>query len=268
MSRRTSSLIAAAAITLLVPATVLAQSPDASTMPAASPIPGSSLSVEGMPWHLRLYRAEDGEMAGAYDGGWIKLQDGVLTGSTGCNDLSGRYALEGSTLTFTDISPTEASCLDGDIVAQEMAVLARLPQVVGYALEPARGRDGIDLVFIDAADGRHLAFQSIQGRTWTPVYDGSEPMPEGYVTIRFENGTAFGQGPCDAFTGPFTQADLTVAIGPFETGRNECPDLELQGELLAGLELARSYMFQSADLVLLDEQGGPIRTYTAVTTGD
>ncbi len=268
MSRHISSLIAAAAITLLVPATVLAQSPDASTMPAGSPTPGGSLSVEGVPWHLRLYRAEDGEMSGAYDGGWIKLQDGVLTGSTGCNDLAGSYTLEGGTLTFTDITPTEASCLDGDLVAQEMAVLARLPQVVGYAFEPARGRDAIDLVLIDAADGRHLAFQSIQGQTWTPMYDGSEPMPEGSVTIRFENGTAFGQGPCNAFTGPFAQDDLAIGIGPFETGRNECPDLALEGELLADLELARSYMFQSGDLVLLDEQGDAIRQYTAVSTGD
>src|SRR5690606_34383886 len=103
--------------------------------------------------------------------------------------------------------------------------------------------------------------------TWVPTYSGSEPMPEASVTIRFENGTAFGQGPCNAFTGPFSQDDLAIAIGPFETGREQCPDLGLEGELLADLELARSYDIRSGDLVLLDEQGAPIRTYAVARTG-
>ena len=151
---------------------------------------------------------------------------------------------------------------------QEMAVIGRLSDVTSFAFQPARGRDAIDLALMDATGGAHLAFQSIQGQTWTPMYEGSEPMPGGYVTIRFEDGTASGQGPCNTFSGPFAQDDLSIAIGPLETGREDCPDRELENELLTDLQLARSYAFQTGDLVLLDEQGSPIRTYTAVSTGD
>jgi heat shock protein HslJ len=271
--KRSNRLLAAAPMPfLLLPGAVLAQSEDPgsaapSAAPAASPGVATQLPLEGMRWHLREYRAEDGGMAGASDGAWIRLDGGALTGSTGCNVLAGSYTLEGDTLTFTGITPTEASCLDGDLVAQEMAVLARLPEVVSFAFQPARGRDATDLMLVDAGDGAHLAFVSIQGRTYTPMYSGDEPMPEGIVTVRFENGMASGQGPCNAFSGPFTQDDLSIAIGPLETAGKACPDAELETEFLGDLELARSYDFQFGDLVLLDEEGAPIRTYAVVSTG-
>jgi heat shock protein HslJ len=266
MPRHIPTLVATTAIALLIPVGVLASETPAPSAPAASPAT-SSLPVEGMRWHLREYRAEDGGMAGASDGAWIRLDGGALTGSTGCNDLSGSYTLEDDTLTFTGIAPTEASCLDGDLVGQEMAVLARLPEVTSFAFQTARGLDATELALIDAADGNHLLFRSIQGQTWTPMYDGSEPMPDAPVTVRFETGMATGQGPCDTFSGQFTQDDLSIAIGPLTTAGSSCPDAELEAELLADLQLARSYMLEAGDLVLIDEQGAPIRTYTVVHTG-
>ena len=270
MRRHIPTLIATAAIALLIPAAAVADETPAPSMPASSPDPTVTLPLEGMRWHLRQYRAEDGEMAGASDEAWIRLDGGALTGSTGCNDLSGSYTLDGDTLTFSGITPTEASCLDGDLVAQEMAVLARLPQVVSYAFRTARGRDATNLVLVDAAEGGHLTFKTLQGRTWNPGYDGVEPMPEGYVRIRFENGMAFGQGPCNSFSGPFTQDDLSLSVGPLVTTHGACRDRELRLEqkLLGELQDARSYGFESGSLVLYDEQGGAIRTYEEERTGD
>jgi heat shock protein HslJ len=268
MRRHTPTLITTAAIALLIPAAAGAAGTPTPSMPASSPAPTATLPLEGMRWHLREYRAEDGGMAGA-SGGWIRLDGGALTGSTGCNDLAGSYAVDGDTLTFSGITPTEASCLDGDLVGQEMAVLARLPQVVRFTFQTARGHDATDLVLVDAADGGHLAFKSLQGRTWTPGYVPPEPMPEGYVRIRFEDGTASGQGPCNTFRGPFTQDDLRIAIGPLESSRETCPDLGLETMLLSELQDARSYGFEpSGDLVLYDEQGSPIRAYLEERTGD
>jgi heat shock protein HslJ len=267
------TLVAAAAIGLLLPASVFAQSPTPAPeagSPApevGSPAPATPLPLEGMRWHLREYRAEDGGMAGASDGGWIRLQDGALTGSTGCNDLAGSYTLEGATLTFADLTPTEATCLDGDLVAQEMAVVGRLPEVVGYAFETARGRNGTNLVLVDGADAAHLVFESIQGRTWTPMYDGVEAMPEGNVSVRFEDGMTNGQAPCDIFTGPFSQDDLSIAIGPLGTMGMTCADAELEQRFLEELMLATSYAFESGDLVLLDDQGDALRRFTEVRTG-
>ncbi len=272
MRIRIPTLLATATVALLVPLTAVAQSPgpgsSGSPTPTASGDPTTALPLEGVRWHLREFRNEDGGMAGGSDGAWIRLVDGALTGSTGCNDLSGSYALDGDTITFTNLTPTEAACLDGDLVAQEMAVLGRLPEVVAFAFEPARGQDATDLVLVDAADGRHLTFRSIQGRTWVPLYGGAEPMPQGVVTVRFEHGGASGQGPCNTFAGPFHQEDLGIAIGPLESTRSSCPDLELENEFLSDLQLARSYTFETADLVLLDDQGAALRRFTEASTGD
>ena len=66
MRRHIPTLVATAAITLLLPATVFAQSPaPVTSTPAGSPAPTSGLALEGMRWHLREYTAEDGGTAGA-----------------------------------------------------------------------------------------------------------------------------------------------------------------------------------------------------------
>jgi heat shock protein HslJ len=254
------TLIAVAALGLSVAASAAAQSTDPASadpsMPTMSPVPSSGLTLEGMPWHLREFRNEDGGMTGAADGAWILLQDGILTGSTGCNDLAGSYMFDGTALTVSDITPTDATCLDGGLVAQEMAVLGRLAEVASVATD-----DG-DLWLVDASGGQHLMFIALQGRTWTPLYAGAEPMPEGDVSVRFENGAVGGQGPCGSFGGPFTQDGSSIAIGPLESTRMSCTDPELEDELLSDLELARSYAIETGDLVLFDEQGAALRSFT------
>ncbi len=258
MYRSTRALVATVAISaLLIPVSVAAQSPG-----PASPGPADHPAFEGTRWHLREFRAEDGGMMGAWDGGWITFADRAVTGSTGCNDLAGSYLFDGTIVSIGISAPTEASCLDGDLVAQEMALLARLPQ----ATRPVF--DGGDLWLFDAQGGQHLRFIALQGRTWVPMYDGSEPMPEGDVTLLFSPSGVSGQGPCSAFAGPFLEDGQSIVIGPLESSRASCPDLELENELLSDLQAARSYAIEAGDLVLLDEQGAPIRRFASASTGD
>lgn len=260
MRIRIPTLVATATVALLVPLTVVAQSP--APGPSGSPDASVAPPFEGTRWHLREFRAEDGGMMGAWDGAWITFADGQVTGSTGCNDLAGSYLFDGSIVSIGISAPTEASCLDGDLVAQEMALLGRLPE----ATRPVF--DGGDLWLFDAQGGQHLRFIALQGRTWVPMYDGAEPMPEGLVTLQFTSTGVTGQGPCNTFGGPFVQDGASIAIGPLESTRMACPDLELENELLSDLQLARSYAIEAGDLVLLDEQGAAIRRFAEASTGD
>jgi heat shock protein HslJ len=59
-----------------------------------------------------------------------------------------------------------------------------------------------------------------------------------------------------------------LVIGPLASTKMACPDLQLETELLTDLQLARSYGFDSGDLVLLDESGAPIRSFAQAATGD
>jgi len=254
----TRILVATAAVALLVPLTVVARSPGSG--PSGSPDALEAPPFEGTRWHLREFRAEDGGMMGAWDGGWITFADHQVTGSTGCNDLAGSYLFDGATVSIGISTPTEASCLDGDLVAQEMALLGRLPE----ATRPVF--DGGDLWLFDAQGGQHLRFVALQGRTWVPVYDAAEPMPQGYLTLRFTPTRVHGQGPCNTFGGTLLVDGASIAIRPLESTRVACPDLELEDELLNELQVARSYAIEAGDLVLLDEQDAPVRRFTEAST--
>jgi heat shock protein HslJ len=257
------TLVAATTVALAVPASLLAQSAvPAASSPTGSPSTPDHPPFEGTHWHLREFQAEDGGTAGASDGAWLTFSDRQVTGSTGCNDLVGSYLYDGSIISIGVSEPTEASCLDGDLVGQEMSILAHLPQITSIAFEPARTEYGTNLGLVDGFGERPLVFTSLEHRQWAPMYDGEAPMPEGYTSIELRDGTLVGQGPCNAFTGPYTLDGTSIVIGPLESTRESCPDLELENELLSELQQARSYAMQAGDLVLIDEQGSTIRTYS------
>jgi len=225
----TRILVATAAVALLVPLTVVARSPGSG--PSGSPDALEAPPFEGTRWHLREFRAEDGGMMGAWDGGWITFADHQVTGSTGCNDLAGSYLFDGATVSIGISTPTEASCLDGDLVAQEMALLGRLPE----ATRPVF--DGGDLWLFDAQGGQRLRFVALQGRTWVPVYDAAEPMPQGYLTLRFTPTRVHGQGPCNNIRRDTPRGRRIDRHQAARVGRAlACPDLELEDELLNELQ--------------------------------
>lgn len=264
-----TSAVAAAALLGLVPVATLAadltstsgaRSADQAAATTTRPF-DTHAPLEGTRWHLREYRAEDGGIAGAYDGGWLTLSKGTFDGSSGCNDLSGAYTLDGGALTIAGIRPTEASCLDGDVAVQEMTLLARLPKVTTFTFE------GPELWLVDAIGDRHLGFVSIVGPAWTPMYGGDEPMPGGVATVRFGTNRISGQGPCNTFGGLFVQDGTSISIRPFESTLTACPDLEFEVQLLTELQLARSYAIASGDLTLIDGRGTPIRSFAAASTG-
>lgn len=267
MRRHLPTLIATAATALLIPASALGDETPAPTVPASPPAPADHAPFEGTRWYLREYQAEDGGTAGASDGAWLTFADRQVTGSTGCNDLLGSYLSDGSVISIGVSEPTEASCLDGDLVGQEMSVLAHLPQTTSIAFEASRDGAGMVLALVDGFGERPLVFTSLEYRQWTPMFGGDETVPGGHTTIELRDGGVVGQGPCNTFAGPYALDGTSVVIGPLESTRAACPDLEAETMLLGELQEARAYAIESTDLVLFDEAGEPIRTYAVVRTG-
>jgi heat shock protein HslJ len=64
--------------------------------------------------------------------------DGNMTGSTGCNSMSGSYATDGAALTFGPMSTTRMAC-EESLMTQETAVLEALAGVSGWEID-ADGR--------------------------------------------------------------------------------------------------------------------------------
>ena len=63
---------------------------------------------------------------------------GNVSGSTGCNSVSGTYALDGPSLTFGPLATTRMACEEA-LMGQETAVLEALAGIAGWEID-ADGR--------------------------------------------------------------------------------------------------------------------------------
>jgi heat shock protein HslJ len=96
------------------------------------------LTPEGVEWVLTSY--DDGvsvePVVVPFDvRPTLRLEDGIASGYAGCNEFSGTYELDGSSLTFSDeLSVTLVFC-DGPAQDVEDAYLAALGNVNGWSIE-------------------------------------------------------------------------------------------------------------------------------------
>src|SRR5688572_8483641 len=91
--------------------------------------------VTGVDWQLSAI-AIDGTLEPVPDGvtATLRLDDGLASGSTGCNQFSGGYELEAQALTIQPLTSTLMLCED-PLGAVEGPYLEALPRVAAYTLE-------------------------------------------------------------------------------------------------------------------------------------
>jgi putative lipoprotein len=60
--------------------------------------------------------------------------DGAISGSTGCNQYSGTYTVDGDKLTVSQLATTRKACADPAVNAQEAAVTAALTGATSWSI--------------------------------------------------------------------------------------------------------------------------------------
>ena len=124
----TTAIRVLAGLTILVVAACNSTGSGANTTPE----PTSPADLAGTSWTLvSIGDTPAIEGAGArlsFDSG------GNVSGSTGCNSISGSYALDGSALTFGPLATTRMACEDA-LMVQEVAVLEALSGVSGWGVD-------------------------------------------------------------------------------------------------------------------------------------
>jgi heat shock protein HslJ len=102
-----------------------------------TPEPTSAIDLAGTSWTLVSVGA-NAPVEGAE--AWLAFAaDGAITGSTGCNNLIGSYAVDGTALSFSTIGTTRMACPGDDLMAQDASVPEALTNVTGWAVD-AEGR--------------------------------------------------------------------------------------------------------------------------------
>jgi heat shock protein HslJ len=159
--------------------------------------------------------------------------DGIVSGSTGCNQFSGAYRRDGGALSFGGISATLIGC-DGERGLQETAFLAALNGATSWR----HGPDGLlisgpagDIVAGegiaegppgDTASGEPMT--DLAGTSWTlREMGGTADFAHLVPTLVFgTDGTLSGFAGCNQFNAPYTSSGGDLLLGSLVTTKMAC----------------------------------------------
>lgn len=221
--------------------------------------------LEGSSWSLASYASDGGETITAIsgtDGAPLTFAaDGTFAGSTGCNRFNGTYEQDGSTLTISVGAVTQMAC-EGDLAAQESAVLTALPQVTAFdaASDLTLTSESGDVLLTYAAGITDLA-----GTAWqaTGINNGNEAVVSddttAGVTMSFgDDGTMSGSAGCNTFTGSYsTTDDGQIEFGAIASTLMACDDavMSTEQQFFAALEESTTFTIEGTTLNLRNADG-------------
>jgi heat shock protein HslJ len=228
---------------LLVPRLVRAQE--------ATPAAGAQIAV--IRWELRQIatgnRVFTPDDSAHY---WIQLlPDGKVLLQADCNQGSGTYTIDGSSLTFGELVTTDVAC-------GEESISDRFVSSLGYTVSFQVTGDGSDqLVLQMMADGGTLTFRpALTGVVWEWVEfeggDGSRVIagdPSRYTLEFLDDGTVQVKADCNSGGGEAkvdgASIDLTVT-----TTLIGCPDDSQASDFLRYLDEANTFVIRDGMLAL------------------
>lgn len=233
-------------------------------------------ALEGITWTLTSISEENGVVSMAIDRDiFILLQDGALSGSTGCNNLGGSYTLGGDELSFDQLHQTLMACLDDDVSQREAQLIEVLNNTVRYSIN----RQGMTL---EDADGNALATFAasetseeeqmneevnidVSGTSWTLseiVTDGI--VSEAVITAMFDNGQLAGNAGCNRYTTSCEIDGTKITLAPIATTRRLCDEVTNVDEQAFLLKMAevRSFSATNELLTLKDDKGNSLLVFT------
>jgi heat shock protein HslJ len=98
-----------------------------------TPEPTGAIDLAGTSWTLTSLGA-NAPVEGA--DAWLAFgANGEITGSTGCNNLIGSYAVDGAALSFSTLGTTRMACPGDDLMAQDASVPEALTNVTGWQVD-------------------------------------------------------------------------------------------------------------------------------------
>lgn len=229
-------------------------------------------SLEGVTWELIAQVNQNGFLTMTFAEATMTLQGGEAGGRGGCNLFFAPYVLDGNQLTFGPAGSTMMAC-EEPIMAQEQAFLANLEQSATYEIVADQ------LHIFDEAGEIILAFRlqavtPLTGTLWqaTMVNNGREAVVsliEGTeLTATFqEDGTVFGTGGCNNFSGGYTVDGDQISIGPLAMTMMFCVEpegvMEQEMAFAAALESAAVFAIQGDTLELRTADGALAVSFVA-----
>lgn len=195
------------------------------------------------------------------------LPDGELLVQADCNRGIGDFALDGDSIAIGPIGLTRMGCPEG---SRGVEFVDLLSQAVRWSYRddllvlelPA---DAGSLAFAPALSGVVWEWQGFQGGNGAVV---APEHPAAY-TIAFEpGGTLALQADCNRGEADWTADPPAIRIKPGTMTLIGCESGSLDGEFLAGLEQASSFVFRDGRLFLALPMDAGIHAFAAAVPGE
>ena len=198
----------------------------------------------------------------------LSFQDGNAAGNASCNQYTGSYELDGSSLTFGPFISTEMFCGDEGVMDQEAAYLTAIESVDGWSIDG----DTLTLTSGGTAVLTYAAIsQDLAGTAWNLIaYNngtggfqsvaGDEPPTAAFA----DDGTLSGSAGCNSYTTSWKADDGSIEIGPAAATKMMCADEQVmtqEGRYLELMGLAETYTVNGATLEMFDADGTRILQY-------
>jgi heat shock protein HslJ len=187
------------------------------------------------------------------------FEDGTVSGSTGCNQFTGPYSLDGDSLEIGDLATTLMAC-EPPRDATERAYVDALGLVSTWEV------DGEELVLSDE-DGDELLRYGVASLVgaWevTGIKTGDaivSPIVGTELTAVFgDDGALTGSAGCNNYTTSYTADEGAITVEAPGSTRKLCPEpegvMEQEGAYLAALEEATEYTIDGTTAALVGADG-------------
>jgi heat shock protein HslJ len=190
--------------------------------------------------------------------------DGALSGSSGCNQYSGRFRTDGDRISVGQLASTMMGC-EADRMAQEQAFSAALGGATSWRQTETGSLElsGFTAIVAEptAAQAPPEPEPSVSGPVgvWRltdlgNTADFARLQPD--IEFGADGGVA-GFAGCNTFRGTYTIDGGQLALGPLATTRIGCqrPASAVEADYLAALERVTTWSIEGDDRLLL---GGPV----------
>ncbi len=228
---------------------------------------GGAPAFEGVDWQLVQFRAGDTmqDAAASEQGAVLRFDGGRLSGSAGCNRLTGAYHGDGSKLSFEPhIAATMMAC-PPPLMEQEQAVIDAFGQAASYRIngDTLRIKDADDQTLLKLAKQAHLPLTGTRWRlTW--YNNGKQAivsaLKDTEVMLQLRDDGQLAGKACNSYRGGFEQeGDSWRVVGPIAATRMACPEpagaSEQESAYFAALERVARFRISGDELTLTDADG-------------
>ena len=239
--------------------------------PVAADSAGSA-GLEGPTWQLASVADDSGALVEvpADVEATATFADGAVSGSSGCNNYSAAYTLDGDSLSIMPGPMTMMACPEAQMTV-EMQLMAAYGATAAFSIA-----DG-QLSLLDAAGNPVATFAVLEpaaltGVTWVALFYNNgrgaavSVLTDTEITALFgDDGSLSGSAGCNNYMGGYTTDGSSIAIEPPASTRKACADaiMQQEAEYLAALPTAATFTIQGDKLELRTADGALVASYVA-----